>query len=88
MKCSECGKVTKHYLSSKGEYRCLICGTVNKTVAPKKEMEVVFEADKELDDALNPDAVEETVVQEETTEEAIPQVEEEKNETSDLLSEI
>jgi hypothetical protein len=51
-------------------------------------MEVVFEADKELDDALNPDTVEETVAQEETTEEAAPQVEEEKNETSNLLSEI
>lgn len=59
MKCSECGKVTKHYLSNKGEYRCLICGTVNKVVTPEKKVEIVFEADEELDNALNP--VEETV---------------------------
>jgi uncharacterized Zn finger protein len=69
MKCSECGKVTKHYLSSKGEYRCLICGTVNKTVTPKKKMEVTFEADEELDKALNPQEIETPETVEETVEE-------------------
>ena len=67
MKCSECGKVTKHYLSSKGEYRCLICGTVNKTITPKKKMEVTFEADEELDKALNSQEVSEEVVTEEVS---------------------
>ena len=54
LKCSSCGKTTRHYLTKKGEYRCLICNTVNKTVSPKKNLEVVFEADEELDSALNP----------------------------------
>lgn len=55
IKCPTCGKVTKHYLSSKkGEYRCLICGTVNKKVSPKKkDLEVVFEADEEFNNQLN-----------------------------------
>lgn len=43
--CSECGRVTKHYLSKNGEYKCLICGKVNKTI-PKKE--VVFKQDENL----------------------------------------
>lgn len=79
MKCSECGRVTKHYLSSKGEYRCLICGKVSKTIAPKKEMEVTFEADEELDKALNPQEVSEEAADVSTTEE-VP--------IGDLLSEI
>lgn len=54
IKCSICGKVTKHYLSKKGEYKCLICGTANKKVAPKKDLEVIFEIDEEFDNQLNP----------------------------------
>lgn len=50
-RCKECGRVTKHYLSKTGEYRCLICSTVNKR-APRT---VVFEQDEELDTALNPE---------------------------------
>lgn len=54
IKCSVCGKVTKHYVSSDGAYRCLICGAVNKVGAPKKKLEVIFEPDEALDEALNP----------------------------------
>ena len=62
IKCSECGKVTKHYLASNGEYRCLVCGTVNKVITPT---EIVFETDEEFDKELNPDLeVEETNVEE------------------------
>jgi ribosomal protein L37AE/L43A len=50
-KCKECGKVTKHYLSKTGVYKCLICGTANK----KAPRDVVFEQDEELDAALNPE---------------------------------
>lgn len=46
MKCKECGKETKHYLSKTGDYKCLICGTVNKSISKKKE--VVFEQDNDL----------------------------------------
>lgn len=53
LKCSRCGKVTDHYKSSTGECRCLVCNTVNKTVKVKN-VEVVFEAGKELDAMLNP----------------------------------
>ena len=52
IKCSNCKKVTNHYLSKNGEVRCLICGTTNKVTTPKK-MEVVFEADEEFDNMLN-----------------------------------
>ena len=55
IKCASCGKVTKHYVASNGDVRCLICGTVNKNIGPKKKLEVVFEADEALDKALNPE---------------------------------
>lgn len=42
LKCSCCGKPTKHYLTKDGEYKCIICQHVDKTVALK---EVVFESD-------------------------------------------
>lgn len=45
IKCKECGKQTKHYLSKTGDYKCLICGTVNKSI---KKKEVVFESDDDL----------------------------------------
>ena len=50
-KCKECGRVTKHYLSKTGAYKCLICGTINR----KAPRDVIFEQDKELDVALNPE---------------------------------
>ena len=43
LKCTECGKKTKHYLSKNGDYKCLICGKVNKSLNKK---EIVFEADE------------------------------------------
>lgn len=45
IKCKECEKQTKHYLSKTGDYKCLICGTVNKSI---KKKEVVFESDDDL----------------------------------------
>jgi uncharacterized Zn finger protein len=69
IKCSVCGKVTKHFLNSKGEYRCLVCNSVNKTVkVPEKDLEVVFEADKSFIKALNPELTDEMI-------EAVPMVE-------------
>lgn len=56
LKCPKCGRVTRHYLNPKtGEYRCVICQSVNKTikVAPAKDVE--FEMDPELEAALNPE---------------------------------
>lgn len=44
IRCSECKKVTKHYLSKTGEYKCLICGKVNKSL-PK---EIVFVPDDDF----------------------------------------
>lgn len=58
VRCSECGKVTKHYLSKNGDYKCLICGKVNKRL-PR---EIAFEPDedffekKELDEFVNEEA--------------------------------
>ena len=43
-KCKSCGTTTKHYLSKTGEYKCMICGTVNK----KAPREVVFIPDDAL----------------------------------------
>ena len=45
IKCSACGKKTKHYLSKDGDYKCLLCGTVNKSTNKK---EVVFEPDEDF----------------------------------------
>lgn len=53
IKCSNCGKVTKHYLSKSGEIRCLVCGTVNKVTSPKKNLEITFEQDDIFDKELN-----------------------------------
>lgn len=50
IKCSVCGKVTKHYLSKNGDYKCLICGNVDKTI---KLPTVTFECDKEFINQLN-----------------------------------
>jgi uncharacterized Zn finger protein (UPF0148 family) len=60
MQCPKCGRVTHHYLNElTGEYKCVVCQSVNKTIKVKPKKEVVFEMDAELDAALNPDPVEE-----------------------------
>ena len=56
--CPKCGRITHHYLND-GEYRCVVCQSVNKTIKVKPKKEVVFEMDPELDATLNPDPVEE-----------------------------
>ncbi len=56
--CPKCGRITHHYLND-GEYKCVICQSVNKTIKVKPDKEVFFEMDPELDAALNPDPVEE-----------------------------
>lgn len=55
IKCSNCKKITDHYTAKNGEVRCLICGKVNKVTSPKKNLEVIFEADEALDKLLNPE---------------------------------
>lgn len=35
IKCKLCGRITPHFLNKKGEYKCSICQTVNKTVKLK-----------------------------------------------------
>lgn len=49
IKCSVCGRVTLHYLTAKGEYKCPVCHTTNKTL-PKK---AVFEVDSKFEDYIN-----------------------------------
>ena len=51
--CPKCGRITHHYLND-GEYRCVVCQSVNKTIKVKPKKEVVFEMDPELDATLNP----------------------------------
>jgi len=58
--CPKCGRITHHYLNEEtGEYKCVVCQSVNKTIKVKPKKEVVFEMDLELDATLNPDPVEE-----------------------------
>ena len=53
--CPKCGRITHHYLNEEtGEYKCVVCQSVNKTIKVKPKKEVVFETDAELDAALNP----------------------------------
>lgn len=53
--CPKCGRITHHYLNEEtGEYKCVVCQSVNKTIKVKPKNEVVFEMDPELDAALNP----------------------------------
>jgi hypothetical protein len=47
MKCSVCGKDTNHYLTSDGEYKCVVCQNIDKIIPIK---EVNFESD--FDDEL------------------------------------
>ena len=54
IRCPKCGRVTHHYLNKEtGEYRCVVCQSVNLTIKVKPKMEVVFEADPELEASLN-----------------------------------
>lgn len=62
VQCPRCGRVIHHYLNEEtGEYKCVICQTINKTIKVKPSKEVVFEMDPELEAELNPstDSVEE-----------------------------
>jgi DNA-directed RNA polymerase subunit RPC12/RpoP len=43
MQCPKCGRVTHHYLNElTGEYKCVVCQSVNKTIKVKPKKEVVF----------------------------------------------
>jgi ssDNA-binding Zn-finger/Zn-ribbon topoisomerase 1 len=56
MQCKRCGRVTHHYLYKNGEigeYKCVRCQTVNKTIKVKPERKVVFEMDAEFEAELN-----------------------------------
>ena len=61
MQCKRCGQVTHHYLSingETGEYKCVRCQTVNKTIKVKPERKVVFKMDAEFEAELNPEVSE------------------------------
>lgn len=51
--CPHCGRVTHHYLNDIGEYKCVVCQSINKTIKVKPKKEVVFEMDEELEATLN-----------------------------------
>lgn len=58
--CPKCGRTTHHYLNEvTGEYKCVVCQSINKTIKVKPKKEVVFETDLELDAALNSDPIDE-----------------------------
>lgn len=59
LKCKFCGRTTPHYLSKKGQYKCIVCGTCNKHSSIK---EVEFTPDFEVEEPSEPK-------EEETTEE-------------------
>lgn len=62
IQCPKCGRITHHYLNQEtGEYRCVVCQSVNKTIKVKPKKEVVFEMDSDLEAELNPSSVEETI---------------------------
>lgn len=76
MQCKRCGQVTHHYLSingETGEYKCVRCQTVNKTIKVKPERKVVFEMDAEFEAELNPE-VSEFVNNEESAQEVIDEI--------------
>ena len=57
--CPKCGRTTHHYLNEiTGEYKCVVCQSVNKTIKVKPKKKVVFEMDADLEAALNPDPIE------------------------------
>jgi len=54
IQCPRCGRITHHYLNElTGEYKCVVCQSVNKTIEVKPKKEVIFEMDEELDATLN-----------------------------------
>lgn len=54
IQCPRCGRITHHYLNEEtGEYKCVVCQSVNKTIKVKPKKEVVFEMDAELEAELN-----------------------------------
>lgn len=58
IQCPKCGRTTHHYLNEEtGEYKCVVCQSINKTIKVEPKKEVVFEADAELEAALNPVSV-------------------------------
>lgn len=58
IQCPRCGRVTHHYLNEvTGEYKCVVCQSINKTIKVEPKKEVVFEMDEELDAALNSEQV-------------------------------
>lgn len=58
--CPKCGRTTHHYLNEEtGEYKCVICQSINKTIKVEPKKEVIFELDAELEAALNPEPTEE-----------------------------
>ena len=68
MQCKRCGKVTHHYLSTNGEtgeYKCVRCQTVNKTIKVKPERKAVFEMDAEFEAELNPEVSNKETTQDE-----------------------
>ena len=54
IQCPRCGRITHHYLNElTGEYKCVVCQSVNKTIKVKPKKEVIFEMDEELEATLN-----------------------------------
>lgn len=54
VQCPRCGRITHHYLNEEtGEYKCVICQSINKTIKVKPKKEVVFTMDPELEAELN-----------------------------------
>lgn len=77
IQCPRCGRITHHYLNElTGEYKCVVCQSVNKTIEVKPKKEVIFEMDEELDAELNPstDQVEE-LLEESKAEQAKDEIE-------------
>lgn len=65
LKCKFCGRTTPHYLSKKGQYKCIVCGKCNKHSSIK---EVEFTPDFEVEEPSEIDGLSEPK-EEETTEE-------------------
>lgn len=65
LKCKFCGRTTPHYLSKKGQYKCIVCGTCNKQGSTK---EVEFTPDFEVEEPSEVDELSEPK-EEESTEE-------------------
>lgn len=62
LKCKFCGRTTPHYLSKKGQYKCIVCGTCNKHGSVEFTPDFEVEEPSEVDELSEPK-------EEETTEE-------------------